>query len=301
MALEKSFILFSKGVLHAHKKFKGDLKNFFDNPKMKNETLALMVLPHFYVLNDYKKNITSYLYQTTGAEEELSEEVFWKIVKIKANSFDNLQTSIKKEDGPYKSLISFMNYHGFDKPWFNRIERLTYNQLFSIQDGGLRAELFGGISVAEMVKELGYEKLKVEGAQVKRRKYELDGSYEEVEYDVIYELLKVNTRKLMNEEDIRFDNGNIHNFAIKCWCTSTNEEHYLWVEDQYGDKSPLEGIASTCRIQSDILDDVQFMQRQGDLFLLSFADDFDMNRLDPTKPQTTLDWETYNRLLVAES
>lgn len=228
------------------------------------------------------------------------ENIFWKTLKMMANDFQALVTKPDLADGgPYESGQNLLNFLKVDEPYWNRIRRLTYEEAFKIEDRELQTQVFGGINVREMIEHLGYEKVKVDGKHVTRRQYREDGTYEMIENDVIYELLKVEVSKLLGD-DARVKT---YRHAIKCWCTSTGKDHYLWIEDQYA-TDPLTGIASTCRLQEDLIPHIDTIKRQGDLFLLEFKDGFDPEApgaIDPAKPKRPLTAEEYFGLLVAES
>lgn len=227
----------------------------------------------------------------------IPENIFWKTLKMMANDYNALITKPDVADGgPYESGINLLNFLKMDIPAWNRIRRLTYEEAFKIDDRELQTQVFAGINVREMIENLGYERIKTEGKNVKRRKYREDGSYEIVENDVIYELLKVEVSKLLGD-DARIKT---YRHAIKCWCTSTGKDHYLWIEDQFA-TDPLTGIASTCRVQEDLIPYIDTMKRQGDLFLFEFKDGFDQNMINPEKPRRPLTADEYFSLLVSES
>ncbi len=240
--------------------------------------------------------VVDYLYRF----EPVTETIFWKTLKMLANDFTRLTTRPEIADGgPYESGKNLLRFLNVDEAAWNRIRRLTYSEAFSIKDAELRAQVFAGINIREMMENLGYERLAVEGMKVKRRKYTEDGEYEIVENDVIYELLKVEVSKLLGDEA----RVKTYRHVVKCWCTSTGKDHYLWVEDQYA-TDPLTAIASTCRLQEDLIQHIKTLKRQGDLFLLEFKDGFDpyaQGAISPEKPRRALTKQEYFELLVAES
>ena len=252
---------------------------------------AIQVIDKFFIVVDENKNVIKHLY----GSEKIEETVFWKIIKSKTESYESLFVCPNGDE--YTSLVNLFNHFNFDKAFWNRIRRLTYKEAFSIPNTQLQIEVFGNLSIAEMIENLGYERIAVEGKRVKRRIYSEDGSYFEEERDNVYELLKVEVSKLLPEEQAR---QKVYNYCIKCWCASTKNEHYLWIEDEYA-TDPLTGIASTCRIQKDLLPLVKSMKRQGDLFLLEFKEGFNPSLIDPKKEKIALTSDQYFDLLVAET
>ena len=259
------------------------------------KTTAVKVVRDFYILLDEDNNIAEYTYK---GESSLEREIFWKCVKARSESFESiLICPFKKEERlPYTSLINLLEYIGFDKAQWNATRRLTYRELFMLPDN-LKMQFFNNVNVAEMIENLGYERIETKGVEVERRNYNLDGSYTVEKKTNIYELLKVKTSDLMEgrlEQDV-------YNYAVRCWCASINNNvHYLWIEDEYA-TDPLTGIASTCRIQKDLLPHIIYMKRQGDLFLPEFKEGFDPSIIDPSAEKVTLSSKQYFDLLVAET
>jgi hypothetical protein len=140
-----------------------------------------------------------------------------------------------------------------------------------------------------MIKELGSKRVKVAGRPVKHRKYNDKGEFIGYrEYDVVYETHKIDTKKL---------NLDAPAYMVKCWCTSTNKEHWLWIEDAYKD-DPLEAIASTCRPHENIIPYITAIKRHGDVFLYELSEDV---KPDLKAKRIPLSAEKFFELLVAQS
>ncbi len=184
--------------------------------------------------------------------------------------------------------------------YYDMVQPFTYSEAFSIKDITFKNVVFSTINVGEMIASLGHERIQTEGKNVSHRRYKADGTYDIVNYDVIYELHKVDCTKLLeaNTTDNRFGMRFTDNFvyAVKCWCTSTNKEHWLWVETEYALKGPLEAIASTVRVYKNMLPHITAIKRQGDVFL------FEMDKeIFPSGEIVPLNADTYFKLLVAQS
>jgi hypothetical protein len=85
-------------------------------------------------------------------------------------------------------------------------------------------------------------------------------------------------------------------FAVKCWCTTTDKEHWLWIEEEYKE-NPLEAIASTFRIHENLIPYIKEIKRQGDILLVEMLDD----TIEPSGNIVPLNAEQYFRLLTAQS
>jgi len=163
----------------------------------------------------------------------------------------------------------------------------SYTEAFKIDNQEFRAKVFGSINVSEMIAELGSKRIAVAGKPVKHKKFSQSGEflgYEE--YDNVYETYQVYGKKLGLSEDV---------YAVKCWCTSTNKEHWIWIEDKYKD-SPLEAIASTFRIHENLISNIQELKRQGDILIVEMKED-----ISPEGEMVPLTADQYFSLLTAQS
>jgi hypothetical protein len=177
--------------------------------------------------------------------------------------------------------------------YFENATPFTYSEAFQISDNSLKSIVFSAIDINELMENLGHERILTEGKNVTHKKFRIDGTYEMINYDVIYELHKVDCSKIMSSN---FRTDEPYAYAVKCWCTSTNKEHWLWVEEEYAKKGPLEAIASTVRVYENMIPHIKEIKRQGDVFL------FEMDKeIIPSGEIVPLDAETYFRLLVAQT
>ena len=139
-----------------------------------------------------------------------------------------------------------------------------------------------------MIKELGHKRIKTDGKPVRHKQFDKQGNFTGYkEYDVVYELHEVYGEKLGINQSL---------YAVKCWCTTTNKEHWIWVEDKYKD-NVLEAVASTFRIHPNIIPYIKELKRQGDILLVELTEDVkpEGNELVP------LTAEQYFTLLTAQS
>ena len=84
---------------------------------------------------------------------------------------------------------------------------------------------------------------------------------------------------------------------MRCWCTSTDEEHWLWIEDEYKD-NPLEAVASTCRVHKSVKNQIKEIKRQGDIFLVELNNDVTPEENEEMVPLTA---DEYFGFLSAQS
>ena len=170
---------------------------------------------------------------------------------------------------------------------YDNVTAFTYQQAFAIRSEAFKAIVFGSIRVPEMIKALGHTRIATAGRAVKHKQYSKQGDFLGFrEYDVVFETHQVNGNSL----GLR---GNV--YAVKCWCTSTNDEHWLWIEDQYKD-DPLEAIARTFHIHENLVPFIKELKRQGDILLVELTED-----IEPRGNMVSLSKDQYFGLLTAQS
>ena len=170
---------------------------------------------------------------------------------------------------------------------YDQVEPFTYVEAFKIEDQQFRATVFGSIDVTEMIETLGAKRIATDGKHVNQKVYSESGEFLGYhEFDNIYEVYEVSGEKLGLEENL---------YALKCWCTTTNKEHWLWIEDQYKD-SPLEAVASTFRIHENLIPHVKEIKRQGDILLVELNQE-----VEPQGDIVPLTAEQYFGFLTAQS
>jgi hypothetical protein len=170
---------------------------------------------------------------------------------------------------------------------FDNATPFSFKEAFEIKGREFQAMVFASINITEMIHSLGAKRIKTDGIEVKHRKYSESGEFLGLEdYHNVYETHEINGEKLGI-------NGSL--YVVKCWCTSTNKEHWLWIDEQYKD-DPLNAIASTFVVHKNLLPHVTAIKRQGDLLLLELDSD-----VKPEGETVHLTKDEYFKLLVAQS
>lgn len=169
---------------------------------------------------------------------------------------------------------------------WSRVKSFSYKEAFEIKDGNFRALVFSVIDVPEMIKHLGSKRIKTDGIELENKAYDKTFKLSQV-----YELHKVDCSELEIEEDV---------FAIRCWCTSTNTEHWLWIDKKEGLKNdPLSAIASTCKVYKSMIGNIKHIIRQGDVFIFEMKNDNFVPKED--EEIVSLDKNTYFNLLKCQA
>jgi hypothetical protein len=163
----------------------------------------------------------------------------------------------------------------------------TYIEAFELKSEVFRAMVFGCIRVPEMIRELGHYRIATAGRQVRHKQYAADGTFTGyLEYDVIFETHQVDGTKLGVREPI---------YAVRCWCTTTQDEHWLWIQDEWA-MDPIEAIAHTFQVHENLVPHIKELKRQGDVLLVELDRD-----VEPRGALVTLSADQYFGLLTAQS
>jgi len=172
--------------------------------------------------------------------------------------------------------------------FYDEVDAFSYAEAFNIKNELFQSKVFGSINIGEMLEQLGHTRIKTEGKSVKHKQFDtLGNQMEDVEYDNIYEIHEVDGTKLgLTAEKL---------YVLKCWCTSTNKEHWLWIDNEYKD-SPLEAVASTFRIHQNLIPHIKEIKRQGDVLLVEMNED-----VEPEGEIVPLNAEQYFALLTCQS
>lgn len=178
------------------------------------------------------------------------------------------------------------------KDYWHMVEPYTYEDAFNIQEDSFRALVFSSIDIRKMIDELGAERVDVEGIELNNKTYnELTESFNNEDYSYISELYSVNGEKIGLQNNILY--------VVKVWCTSINEEHWLWVDETNFDvKSPLDAIASTCVVYKSMIGKIKHIIRQGDVFLFEMIEKVN---IDPKEETQRLSSDEYFSLLKSQA
>ena len=207
---------------------------------------------------------------------------------------DNKERFQKKFLEPTKQWLSMNDNEDVDsviqlyEEVFDNTAPYTYEDAFKITNSGFRGKVFSVINVPEMIQHLGATRLKTNGIELKNKVYNpITDSFEINEMSQIYELYEVNGKGIGLTKSV---------YAIKCWCTSTNNEHWLWLDKFYDD--PLDAIASTCKVYKPMIGHIKHIIRQGDVFLFEMKTPVTINETDEI---VSLTKDVYFKLLKSQS
>ena len=213
---------------------------------------------------------------------------------VNAN-LDLLQTQYESKDYDGKQIIPDIVYEMYKKFFetfteeeFENATPFNYAEVFKLESVSFQKAVFDTIDIQEMMESLGAERVMVEGIQTNNKIFNQSGKLDGVkEIHNVFELYKAKGDKLgLPDEDL---------YAIKCWCTSTNNEHFIWVSEE-DIKNPLQAIASTFQIHSNLKPHIKALKRQGDLLVVELN-----KEVKPEGEMVKLTAEEYFGLLESQS
>lgn len=177
--------------------------------------------------------------------------------------------------------------------WKN-VEVATAQDAFSQENLEIRRLFFRAIGIEKMFQELDPELIAEETIVFNNSVWnDKDNSMDVKIIHDKYELYKIKGDKLFPEEKSEWRRANADIYAVRCWCTTTGREYWIYVPKNVGEKKDaIEAIAWT--FQLNISEPVA-LYRQGDIIIAESEPDS-----KEVRPYH-LDRETYLKLLRVQS
>lgn len=246
-------------------------------------------------MQDYSKN--SYI--VNGQSDfSLSEALsLWK------TKYSDLK-DFKKDVINHESLEDFGKF--VEECW-NDIKPVTVEDALKISNTEIRRTYFDCIGVEKLFKSLEPVLLDKQTIKKKRVRWDDEHTQEDYEFEDVYELYEIDGLKLFNKD--RWGRTPENVFAVRCWCTTTNREYWLYVtrEAAYGvewwsDKTPkadaIRAIAWTIRV--DVPEDhIERIYRQGDIIVAKIKDN--APKLDSSMRPYHISKNMYLSLMYSET
>jgi hypothetical protein len=214
------------------------------------------------------------------------------ILKMRHNSFDTFYTREVSREWTYEANASFDEILASIKRKWKKVKSFTYEDIFQLHDFSIRRFAFNYVGVDVFMKKLKAKRIATEGIEVTNIEYDALGNKKLVKKHNIFEVYEADFNKVQHFRSWRGEKQ--LRYAVKCWCTSTNKEHWIWVEEQYKD-DPLAAIASTFRVHENVIPYINCLKRQGDILLCEMK-----RNVRPVGTIRPLTKEEYFGLLVAE-
>lgn len=230
---------------------------------------------------------------TIGLKQDgISLKKLIAVLKLRHTHFEHFlnrtfETEWQKYEHPlFKNIIAALQ-----KEW-DKIKPVSFDHFFTSTNRNYRLFCFNYIGVGTLMKALNAVKLSEKSIKVNYFQYDSNGNKKEVSRLNVYEIHQIENAQL--QLNTWWSNGK-HSYAVKCWCPSTQKEHWLWIEEQYKD-DPLKAIASTFRVHENIIPFIKCLKRQGDLLFCEMR-----GHVIPEGEIRPLSAKEYFSLLVVES
>ena len=233
--------------------------------------------------------------------EETKSEKNYYIVNIKVDEDTALKywKKVHKNFDDFFAVVIANNAHPemlalsknvCDK--WDSIPDVSVQQAFEEKNIEVRRLFFKAIGVSELFKEL---EPKLIDKQILKKEGVTWVDIEEVPVTMRdeYELYEIQGSKLFPEEKSEWRAGNATIYAVRCWCSTTRREYWIYVPKTIGEQNDaLEAIAWT--VQLDITEP-EYIYRQGDVILAKHSS------ISQGCTPYHLNKEQYVKLLKAES
>lgn len=209
--------------------------------------------------------------------------MYWKTAYP---SFSDFEKNVITQEG----LKSFGEYCA--KEW-DSILPATVAIAMSHSNLEMRRLLFKALGIEKVFRELEPELVNEQVIEFQNHLTDINGNaYVETVQDK-YQLYKISGGKLFPEEKESWRRSNADAYAVRCWCTTTGREYWIYVPKWIGeDNDAIKAIAWTFRIN---ITDPEYIVRQGDIIIAKASESSKECGLHH------LEKEEYIRLLKSQS
>ncbi|WP_343566250.1 hypothetical protein [Sphingobacterium sp.] len=189
----------------------------------------------------------------------------------------------------------------FVSEMWDSIDPITVQQALAEKNTERRRVMFDCIGVAKLFSQLEPELLNKQVLSKTRTRWDQDNKPWKHQFEDVYELYRIEGKKLFEPVSQWQKPNDV--FAVRCWCTTTNREYWIYVPEDIatgiprwrgGESNPdaIRAIAWTIRI--DITNPKRIF-RQGDIIVAEESDNS-----SPVEPYH-LSKEQYIHLLFSET
>jgi hypothetical protein len=173
----------------------------------------------------------------------------------------------------------------FVEECWNRIEPVTVEEALKVANTEERRTYFDCIGIEKLFKSLEPKLLDMQVIKKSRTRWDDDYNEYTHEFEDVYELYEIDGEKLFDKD--RWGNSPQPIYAVRCWCTTTNREYWLyvpreaalgtrWWSSEPEDNKPdaVRAIAWTVRLDVPI-GFVDKIYRQGDIIVAKIKAEID--------------------------
>lgn len=172
---------------------------------------------------------------------------------------------------------SLKDFDQFVQECWDTITPITVEEALKVENTEERRTYFDCIGIEKLFKQLDPKLLDKQVVDKKRQRWDNEFNEYTYTFEDIYELYEIEGTKLFDKD--KWGNPPQAVYAVRCWCTTTNREYWLYVPREaalgstwwHGDKKPepdaIRAIAWTVRIDVPE-EDVEKIYRQGDIIVV---------------------------------
>jgi len=179
-----------------------------------------------------------------------------------------------------KEVITHKSLNDFDQfvqECWDKIKPVTVDEALKVANTEERRTYFDAIGIEKLFKSLDPKLLDKQVVKKNRQRWDDEFNEYTHEFEDVYELYQIEGTKLYDLD--RWGNEPNPVYAVRCWCTTTNREYWLYVPreaalgDDWWHNSPkskpdaVRAIAWTVRIDVPA-EDVEKIYRQGDIIVV---------------------------------
>lgn len=194
------------------------------------------------------------------------------------------------------------DFRDFAKEMWNDIEPVTVEEALKLLNSEERRTYFDAIGVEKLFKQLNTKLLDKQVVKKKRTRWDDNNDKYEYEFEDVYELHEIPGEVLFGLD--RWGNKPRPVYAVRCWCTTTNREYWLYVPnnaalgDHFWDEErrkadAIRAIAWTIRLD---VDKPERIYRQGDIIVVKY---------NPSEVNNTMEYhltkDQYLELMYSET
>jgi hypothetical protein len=165
----------------------------------------------------------------------------------------------------------------FVEECWNRIEPVTVEEALQQENTEDRRVFFDAIGIEKLFKSLDPKLLDRQVLKKNRTRWDDELNEYTYTFEDVYELYEIDGKKLYETD--RWGNEPRPIYAVRCWCTTTNREYWLYVpveaalgsnwwyrDDVRNEPDAIRAIAWTVRIDVPA-ENVEKIYRQGDIIV----------------------------------
>jgi len=210
---------------------------------------------------------------TVSGVAGMSLDEAMRLWKTKFPTYEHFRKAVIKSD-------ALLEFGSFVKDMWDDINPITVQEAFEQKNAEMRRIFFDCIGVIELFKAANPKLLDKQVLKKHRKRWDDKNDIYDYEFEDVYELYSVDPNELYKgtETDNSRWRARSKYIAVRCWCTTTNREYWIyvpetaalqdgyreWDEDDKKKYDAIKAIAWTIRLD---IDKPERIYRQGDIII----------------------------------